>query len=57
MEDIILNDFCENKESKRGRAKKRRWREIEKIKDKQRLRKELEDIDILYIFSNGKIKL
>ncbi|MFC0120356.1 DUF3545 family protein [Pseudoalteromonas xiamenensis] len=26
--------------------KKRRWREIEALKDRQRLRKELEDLDI-----------
>ncbi|MEM0515524.1 DUF3545 family protein [Pseudoalteromonas sp. YIC-827] len=29
-----------------GRNKKRKWREIEAIKDKQRLRKELQELDL-----------
>ncbi|MFC3033403.1 DUF3545 family protein [Pseudoalteromonas fenneropenaei] len=28
------------------RSKKRRWREIEALKDRQRLRKELQELDI-----------
>jgi len=29
----------------KGRAVKRKWREIEAVKERQRLKKELEDID------------
>ncbi|WP_105253802.1 DUF3545 family protein [Pseudoalteromonas sp. T1lg75] len=29
-----------------GRNKKRKWREIEALKDKQRLRKELQELDL-----------
>ncbi|WP_341501839.1 DUF3545 family protein [Gallaecimonas sp. GXIMD4217] len=34
-----------DKRETRGRNKKRRWREIEAIKERFRLKKELEDID------------
>ncbi|AZZ97232.1 MULTISPECIES: DUF3545 family protein [Pseudoalteromonas] len=47
-----LDDFISTLESpapKRrtsSKGKKRKWREIEALKDKQRLRKELEELDI-----------
>ncbi|CAH0526814.1 DUF3545 family protein [Vibrio hippocampi] len=41
----------------RSKPSKRRWREIEEIKDKQRLRKELNDMDIGLDFSLDDIKL
>ncbi|NUY57141.1 MULTISPECIES: DUF3545 family protein [Salinivibrio] len=54
MENIAFNDMFEQDPPRRnGRAKpvKRKWREIEALKDKQRLKKELEDIDIFGDFS------
>ncbi|OOE94583.1 DUF3545 family protein [Salinivibrio sp. AR640] len=54
MENITFNDMFEQDPPRRnGRAKpaKRKWREIEALKDKQRLKKELEDIDIFGDFS------
>lgn len=54
MENIAFNDMFEQDPPRRnGRAKpvKRKWREIEVLKDKQRLKKELEDIDIFGDFS------
>ncbi|SIO03721.1 DUF3545 family protein [Salinivibrio sp. ES.052] len=54
MENIAFNDlFEQDKPQRSGRAKpvKRKWREIEALKDKQRLKKELEDIDIFGDFS------
>lgn len=45
--------FEQDKPQRSGRAKpvKRKWREIEALKDKQRLRKELEEIDMYGDFS------
>jgi Protein of unknown function (DUF3545). len=54
MENIAFNDsFEQDKPQRNGRAKpvKRKWREIEALKDKQRLKKELEEIDIFGDFS------
>jgi len=36
----------------RSKPEKRKWREIEALKDRQRLRKELEDIDIFREYSD-----
>ena len=36
----------------RSKPEKRKWREIEALKDKQRLRKELEDIDMFREYSD-----
>ena len=45
LDDIIA--VLEDPETKRTSSKKqkRKWREIEAFKDKQRLRKELQDLD------------
>lgn len=40
----IIEGPSESKKSS-GRGKKRKWREIEALKDKHRLRKELQDLD------------
>ncbi len=40
-----LDEVVERPERSRGSNKKRKWREIEALKDKQRLLKELQDID------------
>lgn len=50
MDSFTFDDFFEQERPQRsGRSKpvKRRWREIEAIKERQRLQKELQDIDIL----------
>lgn len=50
--DMQLDDIFEIEEPRRarggGRSKpvKRKWREIEAIKDRQRLQKELMDLDV-----------
>ncbi|WP_440055351.1 DUF3545 family protein [Pseudoalteromonas sp. T1lg65] len=36
----------ESKKRTSSKGKKRKWREIEALKDKQRLRKELQELDI-----------
>ncbi|MBS3797487.1 MULTISPECIES: DUF3545 family protein [unclassified Pseudoalteromonas] len=43
-----LIKILEGPEAKKtsGRNKKRKWREIEALKDKQRLRKELQELDL-----------
>ncbi|MDO6704805.1 DUF3545 family protein [Photobacterium sp. 1_MG-2023] len=38
--------------SSRSKPVKRKWREIEALKDKQRLKKELQDIDIIHEFTD-----
>ncbi|EGN74739.1 DUF3545 domain-containing protein [Aliidiomarina shirensis] len=44
-----MNDELNNTEkSSKGRAAKRKWREIEAIQERQRLEKELTDIDYCY---------
>ena len=40
-----LDSVVEKPTRSRGSNKKRKWREIEALKDKQRLLKELQDID------------
>jgi len=50
MEGFLLDDIMESDSNptRSGRAKpaKRRWREIEAIKDRQRLQKELMELDV-----------
>ncbi len=50
MEGFLLDDITgiSNHQPRSSRAKpaKRRWREIEAIKDRQRLQKELMDMDV-----------
>ncbi|WED22346.1 DUF3545 family protein [Vibrio sp. JC009] len=52
MEGFILDDITamNDVQTRSGRAKpvKRKWREIEAIKDRQRLKKELMDMDCCF---------
>ncbi len=41
----VLNNVVERPTRTRSSSKKRKWREIETLKDKYRLLKELKDID------------
>lgn len=51
MDNFSLDDFFEKERprsaSARSKPVRRKWREIEMLKDRARLRKELADIDIL----------
>ncbi|WP_325893847.1 DUF3545 family protein [Grimontia sp. NTOU-MAR1] len=50
MDSFAFDDvFDQERPQRGGRTKqaKRKWREIEALKDRQRLRKELQDIDML----------
>ncbi|MFC6438986.1 DUF3545 family protein [Bowmanella sp. JS7-9] len=44
MDDLTLLDIDLNS---KGKNKKRKWREIEALQDEYRLRKELEEFDLL----------
>lgn len=49
MDSYAFDDILESdppRRAARGKPVKRKWREIEALKDRQRLRKELEDIDM-----------
>lgn len=41
----VLDDIVERPDRLRGSNKKRKWQEIEALKDKHRLLKELQEID------------
>ena len=51
MDSFAFDDFFEQERPQRNNSRskpvKRKWREIETLKDKQRLRKELQEIDAL----------
>ncbi|CAH0532666.1 hypothetical protein VST7929_00507 [Vibrio stylophorae] len=48
MDDLMFEDFIDERASRaQKKPAKRMWREIEALKDKQRLRKELAGIDLL----------
>lgn len=58
MDSFAFDDILATQQPTRGsRSKpvKRKWREIEAIKDRQRLRKELQDLDILQDLSDEHI--
>lgn len=61
MEGFLLDNIMESDSNptRSGRAKpvKRRWREIEAIKDRQRLQKELMDIDSFSDYNLEEIEL
>ena len=61
MEGFLLDNIMESDSNptRSGRAKpvKRRWREIEAIKDRQRLQKELMDIDSFNDYNLEEIDL
>lgn len=46
VDDLVVIDS--ETRSARNTAKKRKWREIEALKEKYRLQKELESIDLTY---------
>ncbi|UJF19663.1 DUF3545 family protein [Vibrio sp. SS-MA-C1-2] len=48
MDETIFDEILAGKKNggEKGKPQKRVWREIEALKDKQRLRKELADIDL-----------
>ncbi len=46
VDDLVVVDS--ETRSARNSAKKRKWREIEALKEKYRLQKELESIDLTY---------
>lgn len=50
FDDILATDTP--RRAPRGKPVKRKWREIEALKDRQRLRKELEDIDMFRDYSD-----
>ena len=52
MDNFAFDDFFEQQRphrtgSSRSKPVKRKWREIEMLKDRAKLRKELQDIDLL----------
>ncbi|MCJ2375875.1 DUF3545 family protein [Vibrio sp. ZSDZ34] len=61
MDGFELNNMMDidapRSRSARSKPVKRKWREIEAIKDKQRLQKELNDMDIGLDFSIDDVKL
>jgi hypothetical protein len=61
MNGFLLDDIMatENQPSKATRSKpvKRKWREIEAIKDRQRLQKELMELDVCCDYSLDEIDL
>lgn len=54
MDESIFDDVWAVDKPSRSRSKpqKRMWREIEAVKEKQRLRKELEGMDLLDEYSD-----
>ncbi|WP_375751295.1 DUF3545 family protein [Vibrio sp. HN007] len=61
MNGFALDDIMEMNEgqtrSSRAKPAKRKWREIEAIKDRQRLQKELMDLDCCLDYSIDDIDL
>lgn len=54
--DIMTTLDAETRSSK-SRKKKRMWREIEAIKDKYKLRKELQDMDMFHDYELSNIEI
>ncbi|KKD01701.1 MULTISPECIES: DUF3545 family protein [Photobacterium] len=50
FDNMLESDFP--RRNARSKPVKRKWREIEALKDKQKLKKELQDIDILHEFTD-----
>ncbi|KLV07586.1 MULTISPECIES: DUF3545 family protein [Photobacterium] len=55
FDDILATDMPTR--SSRSKPVKRKWREIEALKDKQRLRRELADIDMFRDLSDDELDL
>ncbi|MGF1699705.1 DUF3545 family protein [Photobacterium makurazakiensis] len=54
FDDILATDTP--RRSARSKPVKRKWREIEALKDRQRLRKELADIDMFRVSPSDDIE-
>ncbi|PSW18999.1 DUF3545 domain-containing protein [Photobacterium sanctipauli] len=54
FDDILATDTP--RRSSRSKPVKRKWREIEALKDRQRLRKELADIDMFRDYPDEDIE-
>ncbi|MFC3649086.1 DUF3545 family protein [Planctobacterium marinum] len=52
-----MSKLDEETRSTKSRKKKRMWREIEAIKDKYKLRKELEDMDMFNEYELSQIDI
>lgn len=52
-----LDEVVERPDRSRGSSKKRKWREIEALKDKHRLLKELQEIDNNFNYDIDAIQL
>ncbi len=59
MDNYGFDDLFDHEqpEPRRGRGKqsKRKWKEIEALKEKRRLRRELESIDLLHEFDESTL--
>ncbi|MCC2605564.1 DUF3545 family protein [Planctobacterium marinum] len=53
----LMSKLDEETRSTKSRKKKRMWREIEAIKDKYKLRKELEDMDMFNEYELSQIDI
>lgn len=51
----MMNHLNPENQPTKSRKKKRMWREIEAIKDKYKLRKELQDMDMFHDYELSKI--
>ncbi|MCH8492632.1 DUF3545 family protein [Aliidiomarina sp.] len=50
------DELGSNEKTSKGRAAKRKWREIEAIQERQRLEKELMDIDYCYELETDQLE-
>ena len=60
MDGFTLNDILASDpapKASRGKQQKRKWREIEALKERKRLQKELMDIDVFSDYSLEDIDL
>lgn len=53
----LMSKLDQETRSTKSRKKKRMWREIEAIKDKYKLRKELEDMDMFNEYELSQIDI
>ncbi|BDX05782.1 DUF3545 family protein [Planctobacterium marinum] len=53
----LMSKIDQETRSTKSRKKKRMWREIEAIKDKYKLRKELEDMDMFNEYELSQIDI
>lgn len=56
-ESDVISHLDPDTNTVRAKKKKRMWREIEALKDKYRLRKELQDMDIFNDYELRKIDI